>query len=265
MNTRSSVLTTTFLIGLACAGYAFYHLYGNWKLVDNGVRTTASVFYLDMRLDRIHSSSFKYYRVDDYSDECFKTVVYHTKGGERIIWQSRISTDLPDWLRGEHVYEERAASILYDPENPHYWEFEKTMALFVNWFVLLLAGMALMSLSFGPYDAVMRRLRDSDEDRQAALTSIREELYAPIPPTGKRASAEPEKPQPCDTIIRTSPVAIDADAHVPMTHEDAADSSFAQEDHKDEFAFARHTEMPDGDDDRHDGFGSAEDPFAGMR
>lgn len=262
MSSRSSILTTTFLVGLACAGYAFYHLYGNWRLVDNGVRTTANVFYLDMSLDRIGAADYKYYRVDDYSDECFKTVVYYTKGGERIVWQSRISTDMPDWMRGDDVYEERAATILYNPQDPYFWEFEKPMSLFVNWFVLLLAGLGLMSLSFGPYDAVMRRLRDSDEDREAVLEEIREELYAPLPPKTKSDSPAPQLPE---TRVRSAPPGVDVDMPVPMMHGECDDSSFAEGDAVDEPAFAGHRGPTDEIDPDRDAFGAAEDPFADMR
>ncbi|HPF39786.1 MAG TPA: hypothetical protein P5081_17755 [Phycisphaerae bacterium] len=257
MNTRTSVLTTTFLVGLACAGYAFYHLYHNWKLTENGVRTTASVFYLDMRVDRIRASSFKHYRVDDYSDECFKTVVYYTKGGERIIWQSRVSTDLPDWLRGDHVYEERAATILYSPEDPYYWEFEKPLTLFVNWFVLLLAGLGLMSLSFGPYDAVMRRLRDSDEDRERALASIREELYTAREPA--RSSAPAKDTETIDTRVRTAPPGVDPDA--PLVDE-ATTFGPGDVDREREPAYASYGEANhDAGDSSRDGFGEDTDPF----
>ncbi|MCA9255618.1 MAG: hypothetical protein KDA33_08260, partial [Phycisphaerales bacterium] len=251
MNTRTSVLTTTFLVGLACAGYAFYHLYNNWKLTDNGVRTTASVFYLDTRIDRIRASSFRHYRVDDYSDQCFKTVVYHTKGGERIVWQSRVSTDLPDWMRGDDVYEERAATILYSPEDPYYWEFEKPLSLFVNWFVLLLGGLGLMSLSFGPYDAVMRRLRDSDEDRERALASIREELYAAVEPA--KPSTPAKAIEPIETRVRTAPPGVDPDA--PLEDDTTTFASGAA-DREEEPAYATCGEMdrPAGDSSR-DGFG----------
>ncbi|MCB9853461.1 MAG: hypothetical protein H6819_10230 [Phycisphaerales bacterium] len=255
-------MTTTFFVGLACAGFAFYHLYGNWKLVDNGVRTTANVFYLDLSLARIGTSDFKYYRVDDYSDECFKTVVYYTKGGERIVWQSRISTDLPDWMRGDDVYEERAATILYSPVDPYFWEFDRPMSLFVNWFVLLLAGLGLMSLSFGPYDAIMRRLRDSDDEREAVLDEIREELYAPLPPKGRSETPTPQAPE---TRVRSAPPGVDIEAPVPMMRAESDESSFDEGSDFNEPAFAVHRQEEDEGEPDRDAFGTAEDPFADMR
>ncbi len=263
MRSRGSVLAITYTVGMLCAGWAFYHLYRNWKLSDNAVRTTATVMYLDTRVDRIRGEISKYHRVTEYSDECFKTVVYHTKGGEKIVWQSRVSVDMPDWMRPHSVYEEHAASILYDPEDPHYWEYDKVMSMFVNWFMLMLAGFGLMSLWFGPYDAIMKRLRETDEEREERLAPIRRDLYAPIETAKKpEVSKTPDIPE---TMLRSAPPGVDEDAPVPMLDDDVDEMPAADRELSEATAYTQYEQSSFDRDSGADGFDNTTDPFATMR
>lgn len=239
MNKRATFLTITFLIGLVVAGDAMYHLYRNRKLADNAVPVTATVMYLDSRISNTRGTILKHHRAYGSEDTCYETVLYETKEGERIVWQPRFATSMPDWLRTHDVSEVWTAPILYDADDPHYWEFDTTMAMFVNWFALLVGGMALMSLPFGPYDAVMRRLRETDEERETAVATVRKELSAP-PKSGE---------------ARETPRAREdeTEQHVEFEHEDRIYApAFAQ----------TATEI---ESDRDDGFEDAEDPFATMR
>lgn len=270
MNTRATVLTTTFLLGLAAGGYAMYHLYRNWKLTENSERTTATVMYLDTPLRRIRGEIRDYHRVGGYDEDCYKTVVFYTRGGERVVWQSAISVDVPDWLRGLDPSEDRAASILYDPNDPQYWEFDKPMAMFVNWFALLIGGMALMSLSFGPYDAVMRRLRETNGERESTLAPIRRRLFAPNKqgktpetPTAPRpesspASARQRGEHSFDPGMDESsqPVSMD-------DREDCGDWNASED--SDRAPKPIRDSMTEAANPTKDGFEVTEDPFATMR
>jgi hypothetical protein len=264
MRARASVLATTFLVGLLASGWAFYHLYRNWKLTDNAVRTTATVMYLDTPLYHIRGPISSWHRVNEYSDDCYETVVFQTKGGDEIVWQSSISVDMPDWFRGQSVYEEHAATILYDPADPDYWEYDKVMSMFVNWFALLLGGLALMSLSFGPYDLIMNLLRESDTERLEKLAPIREELYAPIEPQN-RPDRNEEKTTGPETVFRTAPAGVDENE--PMAFGDpAADApSYPDYNPSGEPAYAKYGTTTFEDNSTADGFDNDEDPFSEMR
>lgn len=192
MNTRKSVLTTTFIVGLVCAGYASYHLYRNWTLTDHSERTTATVMYLDRTLSTIGGEISEYDRANEYSESTYKTVVYHTKGGEKIVWQSWFGVEGNFW-DDESDYEDQTAAIVYDPADPDYWEYDNFTSMFVNWFALLLGGLALMSLWFGPYDAIVERLRETDDEREAAVASIRETVYSTRPAEHERDKEKNEE------------------------------------------------------------------------
>lgn len=162
---KQTFLIGCFCVGISCIGYSMYRLYRNWQLLDSSKSATATVTHLETKLESPEQEITRWDKADSFSQACYETFIFYTEAGEKIVWQFPISiaSSIGETnMNGIYVPPDREAEIVYNPADPYHFEYASFSALWVQWFLVLILGSALLSLPLGVFDAVVYRLTAAD-------------------------------------------------------------------------------------------------------
>lgn len=137
--------------GTALSAYGLYRLKTTAMFKKTALAATASVIYLDDRLHSPDDPIDPWDNVGPHDRYSYRTIVFNTDTGSRVVWQSRFSSTWRINLWGFYhrtlVPDDETIKILYNPDDPQEWRHATFGGLWAWAIAGLAAGVVLLAFA----------------------------------------------------------------------------------------------------------------------
>ncbi len=134
-------------LGLALSVWGLLGIRRTMDFRNRGVITQATITHLDRRLDSPNDPIEPWHKADSASSECYRTIIFHTPHGRRVVKQSALSVVSQANGPGvyyTHVPEDQLVRVRYDPLRPDDFQMANVAAQWVVPYGFVVAGLLLL-------------------------------------------------------------------------------------------------------------------------
>jgi len=127
----------SFILFLISAGLSAYGLYGldlTGGLISDGKQAAALMTFMDHRLRSADEPVEPWHNEVRWSRRAWRTIAFTADSGERVVSQPMFSLDnirRRGFIKSKGVPKDEHGFVLYDPADPHRWQFNDVYSLWV--------------------------------------------------------------------------------------------------------------------------------------